>query len=53
MTRRFEVGPILIAIGAIVLLVSLFLDWYGSLTAWDAFEVVEVIARRARGRPRW
>jgi hypothetical protein len=26
-----------------VLLVSLFLDWYGSLTAWDAFEVVEVI----------
>jgi hypothetical protein len=30
-------------LGAIVLLVSLFLDWYGSLTAWDAFEVVEVL----------
>jgi hypothetical protein len=43
MTRRFEAGPILIAIGAIVLVVSLFLDWYGSLTAWDAFEVVEVL----------
>jgi hypothetical protein len=43
MTRRFEVGPILVALAAIVLLVSLFLDWYGSLTAWDAFEVVEVI----------
>lgn len=43
MTRRFEVGPILVALGAIVLLVSLFLDWYGSLTAWDAFEVVEVL----------
>ena len=42
MTRRFEVGPILVALGAVVLLVSLFLDWYGSLTAWDAFEVVEV-----------
>jgi hypothetical protein len=43
MTRRFEVGPILVALGAIVLLISLFLDWYGSLTAWDAFEVVEVL----------
>lgn len=43
MSRRFEVGPILVALAAIVLLVSLFLDWYGSLTAWDAFEVVEVI----------
>src|ERR671930_1805620 len=43
MTRRFEVGPILVVLGAIVLLISLFLDWYGSLTAWDAFEVVEVL----------
>jgi hypothetical protein len=43
MSRRFEVGPILVAIGAIVLLISLFLDWYGSLTAWEAFEVVEVL----------
>jgi hypothetical protein len=43
MTRRFEVGPILVALGAIVLMVSLFLDWYGGLTAWEAFEVVEVM----------
>jgi hypothetical protein len=43
MSRRFEVGPILIALGALVLLVSLFLDWYGALTAWEAFEVVEVL----------
>ena len=43
MSRRFEVGPILVAVGAVVLLVSLFLDWYGSLTAWEAFEVVEVL----------
>ena len=41
--RRLEVGPILVALGAIVLMVSLFLDWYGGLTAWDAFEVVEVM----------
>jgi hypothetical protein len=43
MTRRFEVGPILVALGAILLLVSLFLEWYGPLTAWQAFEVVEVL----------
>jgi hypothetical protein len=43
MTRRFEVGPILVALAAIVLLTSLFLDWYGGLTAWEAFEVVEVM----------
>jgi hypothetical protein len=43
MTRRFEVGPILVALGAIMLLVSLFMAWYGPLTAWDAFEVVEVL----------
>jgi hypothetical protein len=43
MTRRFEVGPMLVALGAIVLLASLFMDWYGPLTAWEAFEVVEVM----------
>jgi hypothetical protein len=43
MSRRFEVGPILVAVGAVVLIASLFLDWYGSLTAWEAFEVVEVL----------
>jgi hypothetical protein len=43
MTRRFEVGPMLVALGALVLIVSLFLDWYGTFTAWEAFEVVEVL----------
>jgi hypothetical protein len=43
MTRRFEVGPMLVALGAIALLVSLFMEWYGPLSAWDAFEVVEVL----------
>ena len=43
MTRRFEVGPMLVALGAIGLLVSLFMDWYGPLTAWKAFEVVELL----------
>jgi hypothetical protein len=43
MMRRFELGPILVALGALLLLVSLFLDWYGPLSAWDAFEVVDVL----------
>ncbi len=43
MSRRFEVGPLLVALGTIVLLVSLFIEWYGTLTAWEAFEVVEVL----------
>jgi hypothetical protein len=44
MTRRFELGPILVAAASLVLLVSLFLDWYsGGLTAWDSFEIVDLV----------
>jgi len=42
-TRRFEVGPVLVALGALLLAVSLFLEWYGPLTAWHAFEVVDLL----------
>jgi hypothetical protein len=43
MSRRLEFGPILVTVGALLLLVSLFLDWYGPLNAWAAFEVVDVL----------
>lgn len=43
MTRRFDIGPLLLAVGAIVLLISLFLDWYGGATAWDVFELADVL----------
>jgi hypothetical protein len=43
MTRRFEIGPLLIALAALVLLVALFLRWYGSADAWQAFEVADVL----------
>jgi hypothetical protein len=43
MTRRFEIGPILAAAGALVLLVSLFLDWSGPATAWTAFELADIL----------
>lgn len=43
MTRRFEIGPALTALGAAVLIVALFLDWYGRSNAWDSFEIVDVL----------
>jgi hypothetical protein len=42
-TRRFDVGPIVLALGALLLLVGLFLAWYGDLNAWDAFELADVV----------
>jgi hypothetical protein len=43
MTRRFELGPLLAALGALVLLVALFLAWFGPLSAWDAFEITDLL----------
>jgi len=41
--RRFEIAPLLVAAGAVTLLVSLFLDWYGDQTAWAVFELTDVL----------
>jgi hypothetical protein len=44
MTRRLEAGPLLVTLGALLLLVSLFLEWFtGDLTAWQAFEVWDLV----------
>lgn len=43
MTRRFDIGPVLLALGAVLLLVALFLDWYGPFTAWNAFEITDIL----------
>ena len=43
MGRRLPVGPLLAALGALVLLVSLFLDWYADITAWTVFEVLDLV----------
>jgi uncharacterized membrane protein len=44
MTRRIEAGPVLVALGALIVLVSLFLDWYQpNVTAWEAFEVLDLV----------
>ena len=36
-------GPLIAAIGAIMLLVSLFLNWYEGLTAFTVFEFVDIV----------
>jgi hypothetical protein len=41
--RRFEIGPLAGAAGALLLLVSLFLDWYGQFTAFTVFEVLDLV----------
>jgi len=44
MTRRLEAGPLLLALGALLLLVSLFLAWFaGEVSAWQAFEVWDLV----------
>ena len=43
MTRRFDIGPVVLALGALVLLVALFLDWYATFNAWQVFEITDVI----------
>ena len=41
--RRFDIGPLIVAVGSLVLLVSLFMDWYAGETGWGAFEVADVL----------
>jgi hypothetical protein len=44
MTRRLEAGPLLVTLGALLLLVSLFLSWFeGEITPWEAFEVWDLV----------
>jgi hypothetical protein len=44
MTRRIEAGPVLVGLGALLLLVSVFLEWYEpNVTAWEAFEVLDLL----------
>ena len=42
-TRRIPFGPLVAGVGAVLLLVSLFLDWYDDFTAWTVFEVLDLV----------
>ena len=44
MPERFNAGHLMAMVGALVLLVSLFLDWYEpGLSAWEVFELGDVL----------
>jgi hypothetical protein len=39
--QKFDLGSVLAAVGALALLVSLFLHWYATVSAWTSFEIVD------------
>ena len=45
--RRLDAGAVVAALGAVLLLVSLFLEWYGDgdegVTAWKVFETLDLL----------
>jgi hypothetical protein len=41
--RKIPIGPLVATIGALLLIVSLFLDWYETLTGWTVFEIVDLV----------
>jgi hypothetical protein len=40
---QLPIGPLVAAIGAIMLIVSLFLDWYEDLTGFTVFEFLDLL----------
>lgn len=48
MDRKIDAGALIVALAALLLAVSLFLDWFGlgdgnGITAWEAFEVLDLV----------
>jgi len=44
MPERLDAGHLLVGAGGLVLLISLFLDWFDpGITAWTAFEVLDLV----------
>lgn len=48
MDRKIDAGALLVAAAALLLVVSLFLDWFGvsgrqGITGWQAFEVLDLV----------
>ena len=41
--RRIPIGALVGAGGALLLVVSLFLDWYGDVSAFTSFEVLDLV----------
>jgi hypothetical protein len=43
MDRQLPVGPLLAGLGALILAISLFLDWWTGLSAFDAYELLDLV----------
>ena len=44
MPQRTDAGPVVAAVGAVVLFLSLFLSWYDpDVSGWDAFETLDLL----------
>ncbi len=43
MERKIDAGALLVAGAALLLVISLSLDWFGPLSAWEAFEVLDLV----------
>jgi hypothetical protein len=41
--RRVPLGPLVGAVGALILIASLFVDWYDDVTGFTAFEVLDLV----------
>lgn len=41
--RRISIGPLIGIVGALLVLVSLFLDWYQGITGFTVFEVLDLL----------
>jgi hypothetical protein len=41
--RRIPIGPLIAALGALLVIASLFLDWYEQLSGFTIFEVLDLV----------
>lgn len=41
--REIEAGPVIAAGGGLVLIVSLFLNWFDEFSAWTSFETLDLV----------
>jgi peptidoglycan/LPS O-acetylase OafA/YrhL len=41
--RKIDLGEALAAVGAVLLLVALFLEWFNGFTGWEAFESLDLV----------
>lgn len=43
MPRKIDLGEALAALGALLLVIALFLNWFGDASGWEAFESLDLV----------